>query len=258
MCINFPHSYFEIDENISLLVINIEELDSNLVKILDEYFVSICEGDSETELGIVKKEVENLFKRKPPNWIQGAVAEFFTHLILKMRGFKQEFLFINLEENSIKKGFDGFYSRNGEEWIMESKSGAISSRNISHAKKISVALKDLADRVSGRKENGKIINPWHNAYSHASHCDVKTAQSIRDHIKKLYQNYIQGIFHEIEEFNNIPSATLFLEGAGTAPSHDTILTDIKAIKRKLKGERVFIVCMTQNSVNTFKKYLRGI
>ena len=258
MCINLPHSYFEIDENISLLVIDIEELDSNLVKILDEYFVFICEGDSDTDLGIVKKEVENLFENKSPIWIQGAIAEFFTHLILKMRGFKQECLFINLEENSIKKGFDGFYSRNGEEWIMESKSGSISSVNISHAKKISVALEDMADRVSGRKKNGKIINPWRNAYSHASHCDVHTARSIREHIKKLSKEYTGGIFHEIEEFNNIPSATIFLEGEGVAPSHDTILTDIKAIKQKLKGTKVFIVCMTQNSVNTFKKYLRGI
>lgn len=36
----------------------------------------------------------------------GAVAEFFVHLYLNILGLKQECLFLNLEENSIKKGFD--------------------------------------------------------------------------------------------------------------------------------------------------------
>ena len=253
----FSHSCFKIDRHIGLVVIDIKDLDVTLRGILDQNFVSICEGNSNTDLSIVKKEVEHLFRRKEKKWVIGAIAEFFTHLILKIVGFKQECLFINLEENSIKKGFDGFYSRNGEEWIMESKAGIMTSTSLIYAPKISLAIQDLDKRVTGRKLNGAIINPWHNAYSHDCHCDVRTAKNIRQHIKKLSEEYTNGYYHSIDEFNNIPSATLFFEGCWRSVDHKQIFKDILAIKKKLKGKKVLVICMTQNSIDTFINYIKG-
>ena len=259
MCPTIPYSRFEIDQNISLLVIDIEGMNSDLKQILDQNFVSICEGNSGSSIEIVKKEVSNLFSNKSEIWIEGAIAEFFTHLILKNNKFKQECLFLNLEENSIKKGFDGFYSRNGETWIMESKAGSINAEGISHSKKITLALRDLSDRVSGKKsENGSIINPWHNAYSHACHCDVGSSESIREYIKKLSNDCINRRYHSIDIFNNIPSSTIFLNNKWTSPDHSKIRDEIFSIKKKLKGAKVIVICMTQSSVDTFKNYIKGI
>ena len=252
----FSSSYFKIDKNIALVVIDIKDLDDTLRGVLNQNFVSICEGNSGTDLCIVKKEVEHLFRNKCETWVIAAIAEFFTHLILKDLGFKQECLFFNLEENSIKKGFDGFYSLKDEEWIMESKAGFLTSTSVTHASKISLAIQDLDNRVTGRKPNGAIINPWHNAYSHACHCDVSTAKNIREHIKKLSDEYTCGYYHSIDEFNNIPSATLFLEGCRKNIEHGQIFNDISAIKKKLKGKKVLVICMTQNSINTFKDYIK--
>ena len=75
----------------------------------------------------------------------GAVAEFFIHLFLRELGYKQEFLFYNLEERSIKKGFDGYFSQGETQFIVESKSGFESTRNISHKAKIKEAYNDGAD-----------------------------------------------------------------------------------------------------------------
>ncbi|MFY2508239.1 hypothetical protein ACN3E9_08105 [Vibrio pectenicida] len=108
----------------------------------------------------------------------GAISEFFVHLYLQESGYKQEFLFFNLEEGSIKKGFDGFFSKNSDTFLLESKSGSIKSKKISHKDKLKSAYSDLENYVSGKSEKGK-NNPWKNAYNHASHIDVGTEKSIR-------------------------------------------------------------------------------
>lgn len=113
-----------ISPDLEITVIDINDFDVEVLKIMDDNFVSICEGNSDTELFVVKKYVIDLFSSKDNKWIMGATAEFFVHLYMKLSGFKQECLFLNLEEGSIKKGFDGYYSLNGEEWLMESKSGS--------------------------------------------------------------------------------------------------------------------------------------
>lgn len=172
---------YNISENIVLSIIELNQF-SDIREIIDEKFVVICEGRSGSDLETVKKRVCNLFKTKDKKWIRGAVAEFFVHLYLNILGLKQECLFLNLEENSIKKGFDGFYSdkeKNG--WIMESKSGSVSSKSISHTGKVLEAMHDLENKVSGKDQ---AINPWRNAYSHASHIDVGCAATIRKKIKK--------------------------------------------------------------------------
>ena len=60
---------------------------------------------------------------------------------------KQEFLFFNLEENSIKKGFDGLFSKDSETFLVESKSGTILTKGISHRTKLKTAY---TDSLSGR------------------------------------------------------------------------------------------------------------
>ncbi len=126
--IPFNHSDYKISDKIDLTVIDIERLDGEIKTILDENFVAICEGTSGSNLSTVKKAVRDLYVKKGDTWVMGATAEFFVHLYIRLCGFKQECLFFNLEEGSIKKGFDGYYSLHGIEWMMESKSGLLGNR----------------------------------------------------------------------------------------------------------------------------------
>lgn len=87
-----------------LHVINIESLDTKTTKYLDDFLVSICEGSSDSELDLVKIRLRKFLEDKDTNTRMGAAAELFAHLYLRMIGYKQEFLFFNLEEGSIKKG----------------------------------------------------------------------------------------------------------------------------------------------------------
>lgn len=248
-----------ISTNAVLTIIDIENIDDAIKAVLDENFVMICEGNSGSELSTVKTRVKKLFATKNSEWIMGATAEFFVHLYIRLTGFKQECLFLNLEENSIKKGFDGYYSKDGQEWIMESKAGSICSKDISHAGKVALAMRDLSAKVSGRDKNGKKElpnNPWQEAYSHASQYDVGTADYIRRNIKKLADDFTNGKFRSIEEFNTMPCGTIFLSGIWSQPNHENIKEDIEHLSDKLKGKKIHVICVTHRSTELFENYIK--
>ena len=249
---------YQLSSNVVLTIIDIENIDERTKAVLDEFFVLICEGNSGSSLFTVKTRVKNLFSTKNSEWIMGATAEFFVHLYIRLTGFKQECLFLNLEENSIKKGFDGYYSKDGLEWLMESKAGSINSKDISHAGKVTLAMNDLSAKVSGRDKSGKKElpnNPWQEAYSHASQYDVGTAANIRKNIKELADDFTNGKFRSIEEFNTMPCGTIFLSGVWSGPDHDSIKRDIERISDKLKGKQIHAICVTHRSTELFRKYI---
>ena len=249
-----------ISDNAVLTIIDIKNIDEAAKAVLDENFVLICEGNSGSNLSTVKTRVKNLFSSKNQEWIMGATAEFFVHLYIRLTGFKQECLFLNLEENSIKKGFDGYYSKDGLEWLMESKAGSIESQNISHAGKVILAMKDLSAKVSGRDKSGKKEspnNPWQEAYSHANQYDVGTAANIRKNTKELANDFTNGKFRSIEESNTMPCGTVFLSGIWSPPDHDLIRGDIKRLSDKLKGKQVHVICVTHRSTDLFIKYIES-
>lgn len=251
------YAEYKINDHIRLTVIDIKDIDEKLRNLLDTYMVQICEGNSETPLTVVKRRIVELFSNKKEDWKMGAIAEFFVHLYLKLNGYKQECLYLNLEENSIKKGFDGYYSLNGKEWIMESKAGAVSSANITHSAKVQLAMRDLEQKVSGKdaKNGMRVNNPWQEAYSHACHIDVCTAENIRKNIKKLANEYTMGLYHSIDEFNTMPSGTIFLKGNWIQYDHDDIKNSINQLGDLLKGRHVHVLCMTQRSTQLFMKYI---
>lgn len=245
-----------LDDETILTILEIDTLNVDLTSLMDEYLVSICEGTySESALHEVKERVKDLFKDKSSdkkgytNWEMGAVAEFFIHLYLNVEKFKQECLFFNLEERSIKKGFDGYYSDDIDQWIMESKSGSISTKGISHKSKLSEAVSDLEKKFSGAVKN----NPWSNAYSHASQIDVSAASQIRAYIKNLSTDFTFNVPHNISEFNIIPCATIYYE--------ESSFLDVEDIKKavsssmKNKANKMHMICVSQKSVGVFKEYI---
>lgn len=242
-----------ISDNIKVSVIDIVEINDKLEKYLNEHFVSICEGNSDGSLLRLKKHVLSFLKGKDSKKVMGAIAEFFVHLYMKSKGYKQECLFLNLEEGSIKKGFDGYYSVDGEEWLMESKSGSFDTKGITHVNKVKEAMNDITAKIEGVNNKN---NPWKNAYNHASHTDVGTASNIRNNIKKLRDEYDDGIFHQVDIFNIIPCGTIFLVGKWIDQNHIQIIEDIKNDKNKLKGNKIHVICITQKSVDLFIEYLK--
>lgn len=243
-----------IDSNISINIINIDSIQNDLKQFIDEHFVSICEGDSGSNLEQVKKNVSDFLSRKDSNTKMGATAEFFIHLYLKSLGYKQECLYLNLEETSIKKGFDGYYSLDEiEEYIMESKSGSSTTSGITHPNKIKEAYKDLKNSLAGTKSNN---NPWKNAYNHASHIDVGTVKSIRKNIKKFSDEFDKHKFHNIKDFNIIPASTIFLDDVWSDEYSKDIIDKLENLCDEFEFSKLNIVCITQKSLKLFEEYLK--
>ncbi|WP_422090159.1 hypothetical protein [Tenacibaculum ovolyticum] len=244
----------------SVYMVNIEEITDDLKKNIDKNLVSICVPNSNLfDLKTIKKSILNFLKSKnkkkgrASNITMGYIAEFFNHLFLSNNEFKQEFSFFNLEENSMKKGFDGVYTNNGKYWILESKSSGKS--NSLHKDNFKIAYNDLKGKVSGKVKN----NPWLNAFSHIKSVSSSNTSLIKT-IEQLSVNYINEKYSSIEEFNIIPCSTIILENNWSE-------IDIKATKKELKKiidkegykkyKELIIICLNKKSLTHFTKYLEN-
>ena len=171
-------------KNKPILKLNIDSLTDELKNKIDQQIIMICEGidsfrfsetDLQDSIRTVKKDLYDRIITKSEKIQHGMISEFFIHLVLSQENIKQECLFFNMAEKSIKKGFDGLYSRDKVLWIMESKSGKHDTRGISHSKKINEAVLDLENKLRGQSSN----DPWKEAYNNVSHADVQTTQNIK-------------------------------------------------------------------------------
>jgi hypothetical protein len=250
----FDSECIDLGNGNNLHFINIPTLDDDITAHIDASIVSICEGATDTGIDTIKQRlIADLASKKGSTLEMGTIAEFFGHLYLTEIGFNQEFLFLNLEERSIKKGFDGYYSHNDETWIYESKSGSIETKGVSHESKISSAYSDLKGKISGNPAN----NPWQNAYNHACHIDVGTGTSIRQNLKALSRAFTQGTRQDIASFNIIPGSTLFLEGAWTDIDVDSLAPKLEQLMTTFNFSKIHIICVNKASIDLFWDYLEG-
>lgn len=253
MIIN-PLTYqtININEDVNLHIFELQEITDEIKNFIDLKIVNITNGTRKIDLKIIKNKLRKfLSSKKGSSTEMGAIAEFFIHLYLSTQGYKQECLFSNLEEGSIKKGFDGYYSKNNLSWIMESKSGLSSTKGISHKSKIKEAYDDLDNKLKGNVSN----NPWENAYRHSNLKDVNTKQNIIEIIEKNSNDFELGIFKDIKDFNIIPSATIFLDSIWIDNDIDKIKKEIIDLIPKLQYKNLEIICFTKKSLNLFIDYL---
>lgn len=241
-----------VHEGFEVHIIDIEHIDAELRSYIDEMFVSICEGGSDTALDEAKRYFLKFLSTKDDKKKIGAVSEFFVHLYLVGKSFKQEFLFFNLEEGSVKKGFDGYFSKLDEEYIVESKSGRSTSVGISHKSKVDTAYRDICDALVGGKAGGA-NNPWRNAFNHASHADVGTNSTIRKNIKSLSKMYEKGEYASVEDLNLIPCSTIFIDQSSSIRFSDSAKDAFNDSDYVAKS--TLALCITKATFDEFMLYL---
>ncbi len=234
-------------ENITTEIIHVVfDNFSDLVETLDNEFVDIIHADSAFNLTATKREIKNLIKDKSQKQKYGIVAEFFAHIVLRQLGYNQECLFKNLEENSMKKGFDGLYEIAGNFWLMESKSAYTNSI---HKDKIKEATNDLKDRIENFHKN----NPWLNAVYHISSLENgKRNETLKNQIRNLSLDYSNGIKHDLREFRIIPVSTLFVKNIQIL---DEMVESIKLLLEGNDYKDIIIVCIDHYVYKEFLEYL---
>jgi hypothetical protein len=250
---SFSFSKKDLKNGNTLFVIDIQTIDGALKDCLDRWFVKVCEGNRGIDLETVKARIRKFLETKTGSTIEmGAIAEFFLHVFLNEQGYEPQFLYTNLEEGSIKKGFDGYYFYSGDEWILESKSGLSTTTGVSHGSKVKESYDDLKTKLAGDGSN----NPWENAYKHASMLTVGADSNVRQNIDKLSQLYTKGIFQKIDDTNIIPGATIFLTGTWAPSDHNAIESEISDLVKKLTYKKVVVLCVTKTTLQLFLDYLK--
>jgi len=254
----FKVKNIQINSNVKLHIIDIEEITLELKDLIDKELIEIYIGDLDNNFKRVKKQLKTFFYGLDINKKMGATAEFLIHVYMRYIGFTQNCLFSNLEERSMKKGFDGYYSKGVEEWIMESKSGSIlTKKKVTHLSKIKEAYnQSLKPLILGiETKNKKPNNPWANAYRHAKNTD--TEKEILDNIRKLSQDYIDEKYADIETLNLVPSSTIFLDAKWIEYDSNSILLGIEELIKNddFKFNQLEIICITKKSLQLFEDYL---
>jgi len=234
--------------------LHIEEINSELASFIDDNIRLITEGNTSTPISQIKKRfVEYLELKRGHTLEMGAVAEFMIHLYLNAKGFKQEFLYFNLESRSIKLGFDGYYSKEGDEWIMESKSGKINPGSVTHSSKIAEAYNDINNKISDRVGN----NPWRNAYNHACHIDVNSAEDIIKNLKELTDDFDSQKYQKIENLNIIPTSTIFLNGLWSEMDIEILQEQLEEYFTNKDFKNINVICTNKKSLSLLEDYLRS-
>lgn len=249
----------KINENVDLHVLHLETISGDFKLYLDAHLVEICNGNSGDEIKEIKSYLVDYMDSKKDQTLElGSIAEFFIHLYLKYIGFKQECMFFNMEEGSIKKGFDGYYSNSTDQWIMESKSGKSTSKSIEHPSKIKEAFADLKNKIGGKssKPTVKQNNPWRNAYNHAGHRDINSAEDLLKNLKKFSSEFQKGKYHDIKGFNVIPASTIFFYKDWSLIDENYIETEISKWLKKVNYSKLLIICINNKSKGLFWSYLQ--
>ncbi len=210
--------------------------------------VDIMHADSIYNLNNTRKELLSFIEAKTTNQKYGIVAEFFSHITLRKLGYTQRCIFKNLEESSMKKGFDGLYAMNDEFWLAESKSAYINS---THTAKIQEAISDLRNKVEILGKN----NPWMNAAHHILvRQNGKGDDAIATKIKKLSVEYQSGHINKLEEFNIIPISTLFFK---TDQDVNIISSWCEKFLDDKKYNKIMIICLENHIYVDFLTYLEN-
>ncbi len=237
------------NKDIDIPVIHCVMKDLSSVRTLIEHgIVDICVSpDLNYSLEDVKKLIYNTISSKTDLQKYGMCAEFFMHLLLRDLGYNQKFVFCNLEEKSMKKGFDGFYEKSNDFWIAESKCAIT---NAKHKDKIKEALDDIDNKVGTTTGN----NPWYNAVNHIL---VKQSsnndKSIIEKVASLSRDYIAKKPHNSSEFNLIPTSTLFINNNQKI---EDITNEIKSIIENRKIKDMNILCINNDIYDEFIAYLK--
>lgn len=239
----------ELSDRIHLTYFNVIEND-DFDECLNQCLPSIWSGSKDPRsLEVTKTKLSNYFDSKLNDraLICGSCAEIFLHAYLGRNGYQQACLGSNLEEGSIKKGFDGFYLKDNEYWLMESKSAILG--NITHFEKVKEAYRDLCNKINDFEGN----DPWENALNHAIVAGVEG--SILNQIRMLSDDFTLGCIHDAGEFNMIPCGTVFINSALTIEEVEKLSNDASRYFGKRRYSAIHIVCVSHSALAGFLRYL---
>lgn len=226
-------------------ICHIDDLSDDMKAVLRKQLSTVCYGPSKASstrktynYKSTLKEFLQRYDSKSPDTKMGMIGELLTHILIFQ--FFSEFNavspYFNLEERSIKKGFDVvLYSRgNNELWITEVKSGGL-HRN-KNASETIIDLLGTAKRDLQKRLNENEITFWENAINGAT-IALENKNDMKDAVIEIL-GYISD--EVVEERALSADKNVILVGSLFSHLSDEIKEqEVRKFSGKIKTEKVF-------------------
>lgn len=245
---------------------HIQEFTDEMKKIIRDELASICYGEETVSLGNkihsyreTIKEFLIRYNNKSPEIKEGQIGELLTHILV--RHYFEEYdvvtPFFNMEERSIKKGYDVVLTEKQEAkiWIVEVKSGQLHQNKDSNQ-----TMHDLLNAAKNdlkRRLNEGNLSLWHEAINGA-----RLAYDSNRNLKGAVVDLLMKYGEDATEGNSTSSnKNVFLSGVLFAELSDKVFE--KTPKDKQSGIEeegifgdVYIVSMQKHTYELIYKFLK--
>lgn len=243
----------------------VSELTEDLKDAIRSRLSAICHGaanaESGSEMYCYKSTLTEFLKRytsKSDNQKKGMLGELLLHILIAeyFNEYRVNSPFFNMEERSVKKGFDLVLNKTGtaDIWLAESKSGELhANKNSTQTAMdlINTAQSDLYDRL-----NGDSFSLWQNAIIGARSA-ISEKRDDRDAVIAVLRKYGTAAYK-----NEMSSATTNVILVGTV--FNNVLDPIDATKVKEKQSQissssifknVYIIAIQKNTYSAIYEFL---
>lgn len=241
---------------------HINYLSEELKNIIRKELSAICVGLGNSSLKTnsysnILKEFIKRYESKNNKQQKGMIGELLLHILLCscVKRFKSCSPFFNMEERSVKKGFDIILRdpKTMKMWFAESKAGEGNKSSNSLMKSlITIAKNDLLQRVA---EDSSIL--WRNAINSATNAmkDRKAKTAIRKILDDLSDDFSSGS-KTLKDLNVILSGCLFKD------LNDKVEKKVPEEKiSELKAEgcfaEQFIIAIQKNTYKAVYEFLKA-
>ncbi len=244
----------------------IEDFSNELKELIRKNLSSICHGISRGESGkdiyAYKNTLTEFIKRyesKTDNTKKGMIGELLAHVLLtdNLAEFKTGSPLFNMEESSIKKGFDIILLNIAAKtlYIAEIKSGhanSDSSKN-KNTQLLNMSKTDLNSRLN---ENNQTI--WHNAINGAT-VALDSKKNLKDIITTILESNLRNAQNENSDSNS--KNVVLVSVLYNSITDKLIFENIVDFKSNLDGENIFnqviIFSIQKETVSKVENFLKN-
>lgn len=232
-----------IEQKKFVTVCRIDNFSDELKNEIRDRLTAICHGpDSVMEKSVYTsykntlKEFNKRYITKTENTKKGMIGELLTHILLLKTypRFESANPFFNMEEGSIKKGFDLviFDSKLNQMWVSEVKSGnaGVKKANVFNKGLLNIAKNDLKNRLRDNE-----TNLWHNAINGAK--VALSSGKVKDRINQILEECYQEAVDEEQDglSKNVILISVTYKNTGDPINIETV----KKKRDKIINERLF-------------------
>lgn len=234
---------------------------------LIEYLPSICHGISSSESGremySYQSTLKNFLERyesKNDNIQKGMMGELLLHLIIRIyfKEFQVATAFFNLEEKSIKKGFDLVLRTNSDNplWITEVKSGQLHHNKNSNETSIDLLRKAKTDLENKFKANNDTF--WYNATNHAK-CVYDKYSDLKDAMTDLLEDAMKVTHYDdsiVSKRMNVFIVSVLFSPLSESITEDTIRSEKENITKENIFNKVFVIASQKETYSRIYNFLK--